>query len=311
MYKVSIVIPIYNREDYLYECLDSVVNQTMFEEIEVLLINDGSTDNSEEICLEYVKKHPNIKYFYQENQGVSAARNHGMDKAGGEYIYFMDSDDSINDIFIESAYKNAKENDSDIVFVGLTPSYLKINQMVCCNGWQLLIKTSYLKSINVKFSTSLKTAEDVLFTCVILSKTERITVEWKSKYYYRRNTPNSLVKNEQSWAFYVQIKQALLNEFKSNYSENCNENQYILKTIALDLFYTTFYRFSILQKIKILSLINDFIIQVHADLIKFNPFEYHWRFVLLYSLFNIIYAPAFMIGKFRQYTQNIYNGIRH
>lgn len=94
--KVSVVIPIYNVEEYLTECIESVINQTIgFEEnIEIILVNDGSPDNSEEICLKYQERYPdNIQYIVQENAGVSAARNNGLQYAKGDYVNFLDADD--------------------------------------------------------------------------------------------------------------------------------------------------------------------------------------------------------------------------
>lgn len=95
-YKFSVVIPVYNVEGYLAETLDSVIGQSIgFENnIQIILVNDGSPDDSEKICLEYAKKYPdNILYLKQENKGVSAARNYGMQYVEGKYVNFLDSDD--------------------------------------------------------------------------------------------------------------------------------------------------------------------------------------------------------------------------
>src|SRR5690606_22590995 len=94
MPKVSVIIPVYNTENYLRECLDSILAQT-FTDFEVLLINDGSTDSSGKICDEYAEKDSRIKVFHKENGGVSSARNLGLDNAKGEWICFVDSDDEI------------------------------------------------------------------------------------------------------------------------------------------------------------------------------------------------------------------------
>ena len=94
--KISLIIPVYNVADYLEETIRSVTNQSIgFEDnIELILVNDGSTDSSEEICLRYAEKYPdNVRYFAQENKGVSAARNLGLDNACGEYVCFVDGDD--------------------------------------------------------------------------------------------------------------------------------------------------------------------------------------------------------------------------
>ena len=89
---ISIIVPIYNTEKYLHECLDSIINQT-YANFEVLLVNDGSTDSSGIICQEYVKNDSRFRYFEKENGGVSSARNLGLERSEGVYITFIDSDD--------------------------------------------------------------------------------------------------------------------------------------------------------------------------------------------------------------------------
>lgn len=112
--KVSIIIPVYNVEKYLEECLDSAVGQTL-KEVEIICINDGSTDSSEEILNNYKKNYSNIKIINQENKGLSSARNSGLKIAKGEYIYFLDSDDYIDLKAMEICYEEAKTNKLDIL----------------------------------------------------------------------------------------------------------------------------------------------------------------------------------------------------
>ncbi|MDR1782110.1 MAG: bifunctional glycosyltransferase family 2 protein/CDP-glycerol:glycerophosphate glycerophosphotransferase [Bacilli bacterium] len=114
-YKVSCIIPIYNVEYYIEECIDSVVNQTIFEDVEVILINDGTPDNSIELCQPYLDKYDNIQLFNYENGGLSKARNRGVTHAHGEYIAFLDSDDILAENAYELMYNNAKEYDCDLV----------------------------------------------------------------------------------------------------------------------------------------------------------------------------------------------------
>ena len=93
--KISVIIPIYNTEKYLEETLDSILNQTMIDDIEVLMMDDGSQDDSRKIIEEYASKYDNFYGFYNENVGQGCERNFGMEHAKGEYIHFMDSDDYI------------------------------------------------------------------------------------------------------------------------------------------------------------------------------------------------------------------------
>lgn len=119
MKKVSVIVPVYNTEKYLKKCLDSLVNQTL-KDIEVLVINDGSPDNSKEIIEEYEKKYPDIiKGICKENGGLSDARNYGLDIATGEYIGFVDSDDWVELDMFELLYSKAKIGNFDIVISDL------------------------------------------------------------------------------------------------------------------------------------------------------------------------------------------------
>lgn len=123
-YRVSIIIPVYNVEKYIGECLDSLVEQTIEKsEIEVLLINDGSPDNSEEICLEYSKKHSFISYIKKENGGVSSARNLGIKTAQGRYILFLDSDDKLtpNSVKAIADYFDSVYDEVDLVTYFMQP----------------------------------------------------------------------------------------------------------------------------------------------------------------------------------------------
>lgn len=112
---LSVIIPVYNCEKYINRCLDSVIKNCDDENIEVIIVNDGSKDNSEKICLEYQSNDKRVKYFNQENQGVSVARNHGLSKASGEYITFLDSDDYFTDDW-HKIFESVKDCDYDIIF---------------------------------------------------------------------------------------------------------------------------------------------------------------------------------------------------
>ncbi len=116
--KVSIVVPIYNLEKYVPRCLDALVNQTL-EDIEIICVNDGSTDSAPEIIEDYKKRYPKkVKTFHKENGGEWSARTYGLKKATGEYVGFIDSDDVPEVTWAEKLYNAAKENDADIAFCG-------------------------------------------------------------------------------------------------------------------------------------------------------------------------------------------------
>ena len=120
--KVSIIVPVYNVEEYLARCLDSLVNQSL-KDIERIVVNDGSPDNSQKIIDNYCKKYKNIKSFIKENGGLSDARNFGIEKAQGEYIAFLDSDDYVTiDMYMEM-YNKAKSGNFDMVVCDLNYVY--------------------------------------------------------------------------------------------------------------------------------------------------------------------------------------------
>lgn len=111
---ISVIVPVYNVEQYLRQCLDSILNQT-YPEIEVLLINDGSTDASDEICREYAERDNRIRYFVKENGGLSDARNYALDRAEGEYVTFVDSDDFLMEQALEKLYATSLLGESNLV----------------------------------------------------------------------------------------------------------------------------------------------------------------------------------------------------
>lgn len=124
MIKVSIIVPVYQVEKYLIKCLDSLVNQTL-EEIEIIIINDGSPDQSQLIIEEFQDKYPlKIKSFIKKNGGLSDARNFGLDRATGEFIGFVDSDDKVSKTMFEQMYSLAIENQAEMVICNLQ----KVNQ---------------------------------------------------------------------------------------------------------------------------------------------------------------------------------------
>jgi len=115
--KVSIIIPIYNTKLYLKECIESVLHQTL-QQIEIICVNDGSTDGSEKIVEEAARQDQRVKLISRKNGGLGKARNTGLDDANGEYCYFLDSDDKIKPSAMEMLYQKAKQDDLDILFFG-------------------------------------------------------------------------------------------------------------------------------------------------------------------------------------------------
>ena len=121
--KVSVVIPVYNPGEYLIPCLESVTDQTVFDSMEILLVDDGSTDGSAQVCDSYSEKYGNIRVFHQENSGVSVARNKGLKEAVGEFVGFVDADDLIEPSMYEKLYAAAKETGADIAVCSIRQPY--------------------------------------------------------------------------------------------------------------------------------------------------------------------------------------------
>ena len=133
MTKVSIIVPVYNTEKYLEKCLDSLINQTL-KDIEIIVVNDGSTDNTQDIIDKYAKKYPKmIKSFVKKNGGPGDARNYGLKHANGEYIAFIDSDDYANPTMYEKLYKKANDGNFDLTVCDVKYIYPDKTKIVSSN----------------------------------------------------------------------------------------------------------------------------------------------------------------------------------
>jgi glycosyltransferase involved in cell wall biosynthesis len=119
---VSVIVPVYNVEQYLDRCLRSIVEQS-YKSLEIIIVNDGSKDDSEEICLEYQRQDARVKYYVQENSGVSAARNTGLKYATGEYVTFVDSDDYLGKDSLLEAVKAIRSENADMLMLEVTVLY--------------------------------------------------------------------------------------------------------------------------------------------------------------------------------------------
>ena len=200
-------MPIYNVEQYLEACLNSITNQSI-KDIEVILVNDGSTDSSEKIANKFVKKDSRLKLINQDNKGLSAARNVGIEAANGEYIYFIDSDDYIigNDS-LKEMIELLEKNKSDIVVGKLIRIYEKKDASIECSFldffkddvwstedyiklcsrfnwvpvWLYIYRKSFIVENNIKFKEGFL-HEDEDFTPKVILKSKRISIYKKAFY---------------------------------------------------------------------------------------------------------------------------------
>ena len=210
---VSIIVPIYNAEKYLAESLECLINQT-YKNIEIICINDGSTDNSLKILEEYTRKDSRIKIYSQENRGEAETRNRGVTLATGEYITALDSDDVCSLNTIETSINKIKENNADIVInflnARLNLKDKKPKDFSYTTVWQLVIKKELLdKNPDIIYNKNLKMGPDSVFTHKILGLTDKIVINPDSSILYRihdnqisqriENQPDKLLKNIQIW----------------------------------------------------------------------------------------------------------------
>lgn len=228
---VSIVLPIYNVEKYLNRCMESVVNQT-YSNIEIIMVDDGSTDSSGKICEEWKMQDNRIRVVHKNNEGLGLARNTGIENAEGEYVCFFDSDDYIEFDTVEKLYSAAKANNSDIVTFGFrtinsdgkmvnetVPSIEKttfegeeiieffLPEMISFNphtgissglwmsAWASMYSMELIKKYNWKFvSERIMISEDVYSLLILYKHVSRVTVVRRAFYYYCENDTSSLTR---------------------------------------------------------------------------------------------------------------------
>ena len=225
---VSVIIPVYNVEEYLRQCLDSVREQTL-SDIEIICVNDSSTDGSLSILEEYEKKDPRIQVVTQPNGGAGAARNKGLSMASGKYLSFLDSDDFFEPDMLELAYKKAEEDKADFVvfnsdqyytdrkrFVDVSwtlrikelPPYTPFNHRQMTDNifkvfvgwaWDKLYNREFVEKNHLLFQEQ-RTSNDMLFVFSAVAIAKRISIVNKILAHQRRDAKDSLSKTrENSW----------------------------------------------------------------------------------------------------------------
>lgn len=191
MQLVSIIVPIYNTEKYLAECLDSLINQT-YKNLEIICVNDGSTDNSLKILEQYAKRDNRIKIYSQENKGEAETRNRGLELAQGDYIAAIDSDDSCSLDFIELCVKKVREANSDIIIpftnIRLDMNIRDVKTFSYFGATQIFVtKKLILDNPDIRYNPKIKMGPDAIFAHKLLTTTEKIDKETESKYFYRQH----------------------------------------------------------------------------------------------------------------------------
>lgn len=262
--EVSVIVPVYNVEQYLKRCLDSLVNQT-FENIEIIALNNGSIDNSLNILKEYAKKDERIKIIDNDNLGVSEARNIGISQSKGEYIVFVDSDDWIDTNMVEVLHKSIESNDCDLVMCtyvreftdhskekvfNLPEESLYVNEEVkdkllrklvgpigrelanpeyldaLGTVWAKMYRTSLLKDKDLRFVDlkEIGSGEDTLFNIFVFNEVSKVILLNKPMYHYWRGNSNSITSRY--IPDFVEKRRNYFNYMKDFIKDNNLGNQY-------------------------------------------------------------------------------------
>ena len=236
---ISVIIPVYNVQEYLIKCIESVINQT-YENLEIILVDDGSTDKSTEICDKVKKNDSRIRVIHKENGGLSDARNVGIDNANGEYISFIDSDDYVDDNYIELLYNAIKQYDADMSIASHRVIYEKniidrstgkefcaepieiLKMLLYDNGidtsaWGKLYKKSLFNEI--RFPKG-RFFEDSATTYMLIDKSKKIGVCSKPIYNYviRNNSISNETFSEKKIDLIVSTEE-MTNYIKNKYPE--------------------------------------------------------------------------------------------
>lgn len=247
--KVSVVVTVYNTEKYLRRCLDSIINQN-FKDIEIVCVNDGSTDNSLKILNEYAEKDSRVKVVDQENQGVSGARNTGVREASAKYLSFVDSDDYVDPKIYEKGYNLISSNDADVYIMNWDRFFSDTNLVkenpyydskvnIIGDGkktigfphktyglrlgvvWDKIYRKDIITENNFKFEKDVYYGEDTIFNWILFTRVKKVITDGNSLYFYRDSRPGSIMttlNNRRRIENHIAIAKHLVEEYnKTDY----------------------------------------------------------------------------------------------
>lgn len=307
---ISIIIPVYNVEKYLCKCIDSILGQT-YKELEIILVDDGSTDNSGVICDKYEKKDNRIKVIHKKNGGLSDARNCGLDNAIGEYIAFLDSDDWVDFKYIEILYENLRDYNADISICNFRRVHdekellnnhnniilynnIEALQQIYTNksvqaivAWNKLYKKSIFKKN--RFPKG-KIHEDEYLIPILLYETKRVVYTDKELVYYRQ-TPNSIMNSkfklenlDYLYAIEHRNKFFLNNNLSDIYTRGVN-----LYAEQIVRFYYLINKSKLAEKKLLLSKLRGKLIEIKNNYMLSNKIH---LFIVSPNLYNLIFEVA-------------------
>ncbi len=341
---VSVIIPVYNAVEYLQKCLDSVINQTQ-NDIEIIIIDDGSTDGSSNICKSYADSDSRFVYRYKENEGLAAARQVGLDIAKGEYVGFVDSDDWIERNMFERMYGAAKENDADIVFcncfiddnekndIYLTPGVYNreriekeiiprtlsglsekgTNSVIRWSNCLRIYKLSLIRDNNIAFGRRFRRSQDLQLTFETTLYAQKYVSLCDEYLYHNRsaNNQNSLSRGytKKYWSLIRPLIDKL-NEDVDNYT-----NQDLHSQMALCAFFfaatgigneCNAKKLSFLKKIKNLKeIVTDCFVIDNLKYIEYNKLHHYFKMIYDCLKSSNPYIAYFIYLKY-QFKYNVY-----
>jgi glycosyltransferase involved in cell wall biosynthesis len=231
MIKVSVIVTVFNIEEYIEKCLTSLINQTL-SDIQIIVVNDGSKDNSGQIIKDYEEKYKNkIIYIEKENGGAADARNTGIEYAVGEYIGFVDGDDFIELTMYEKMYSLAKKENADFVECNyfydfpnyskprLYNSYELDEILIHANPfvWNKIVRSEIIKKNNLKYQLGIQPCEDIEFVCKIIPYLERVSFIKEPLYHYLQRS-NSIIHfpDENNLRNGVKVHKIIVEYFRNN-----------------------------------------------------------------------------------------------
>ncbi|MEF2901636.1 MAG: glycosyltransferase family 2 protein [Clostridia bacterium] len=261
--KVSIIVAAYNIENYIKRCMDSIVSQT-FKDIEIIVVNDGSTDNTSKIIESFANNDKRIKTIDKQNEGLIEARKSGLKIACGEYILFLDGDDWLHTQAIEKLYKKAIQDDSDIVLYNFYLAYdsnklkaqksfeetvkyeddylkLSLTGQIGANIWAKFLRREFLIDNNIEFVKDITYAEDVATTNLLFMYSPKVsTIDENLHYYYQRGNSVTKIVDERLFDIpkalnFIKLnleKQGLYEKYKEEYGYLYYKHIYFYQIIS-------------------------------------------------------------------------------
>lgn len=221
---ISVIIPVYNVEKYLEKCIESVLIQS-YNKLEIIIINDESPDNSLNIIKSYAEKDNRIVILDKKNGGVSAARNDGIKKANGEYLFFLDGDDYLDKDFFKYFIENAKENNSDVVILNSfwnLKDRVKENYHSALPNCSIFVKKKLLDEHSfIRYPINVQPGEDGIFSHILLMYTKKISFEDKVIYHYvkhRGQDHTKVLKEPKILIYAIKKWMEILSDFYSKHS---------------------------------------------------------------------------------------------